>query len=62
MPPDEKFVIGFTPVDKSMFIGFYRKYKHSPKGEWTCLGPMGAPRFVKKKVTHWMWCPEIPEV
>lgn len=62
MPPDEKFVIGFTPVDKGMFIGYHREDWRDPKGKWICLGPMGAPRIVTKKVTHWMWCPEMPEV
>lgn len=62
MPPDEKFVIGYTPVDKSMFIGYHREDRQSTKGKWICLGPMGAPRIVTKKVTHWMRCPEMPEV
>lgn len=62
MPPDEKFVIGYTPVDNNMFIGYHREDWRGPKCKWICLGPMGAPRIVTKKVTHWMWCPEVPEV
>lgn len=62
MPPDEKFVIGYTPVNNNMFIGYHREDWRDPKGKWICLGPMGAPRIVTKKVTHWMWCPEMPEV
>ncbi len=61
MPPDEKFVIGFTPVDNNMFIGYHREDWRNPQGKWLCLGPMGAPRVVTKKVTYWMWCPEMPE-
>lgn len=62
MPPDEKFVIGYTPVDNNMFIGYHSEDWRDPKCKWICLGPMGAPRIVTKKVTHWMWCPEVPEV
>lgn len=56
MPPDEKIVIGYTPADSSMFIGYHCE----DWGRWICLGPMGAPRVVTKKVTHWMQCPDAP--
>ena len=62
MPPDKKFVIGFTPVDKNMFIGYHREDWRDPKGKWICFGPMGAPKIVTKKITYWMFCPEMPEV
>lgn len=61
MPPDEKFIIGYTPASNNMFIGYHREDWRDPKGKWVCLGPMGAPRVVTKKVTHWMWCPDLPE-
>jgi hypothetical protein len=62
MPPDEKCVIAYTPASNNMFIAYHREDWCDPKGKWVCLGPMGAPKIITKKVTHWMWCPEMPEV
>ena len=66
LPPDDQMVIGYTPVDGYMFVGFHKMYKHSWReklvGEWFIITAMRSTRSMTKRVTHWMPLPEPPEV
>lgn len=65
LPPDDQMVIGYTPVDGYMFVGFHKMYKYSWReklvGEWFIITAMRSTRSMTKRVTHWMPLPEPPE-
>lgn len=65
MPPNNELVIGFTPVDGRMFIGFQRTVNYAfmdkPVTYWYIGTAMRSTKRVTKKVTHWMPLPEMPE-
>jgi hypothetical protein len=64
LPENEKIVIGYTPCDGYMFIGFYRTNKFSTYewSEWCIITSMRSTKKITKKVTHWMPLPPRPEV
>jgi len=63
LPPDNRMVIGFTPVDGYMFIGFYSTsfYAIDDGGHWYIITSMRSTKHMKKRVSHWMPLPEPPE-
>lgn len=63
LPENEKIVIGYTPCDGYMFIGFYRTYKSDNYewSDWCILTSMRSTKKITKKVTHWMPLPEPPK-
>lgn len=63
MPPNNQMVIGYTPCDGFMFVGFYRAEKHHTYdwSNWYIITAMRSTKIVKKKVTHWMPLPEPPK-
>lgn len=67
MPPDDQMVIGYTPVDGYMFIGFHKIHKYSLKDAsysysyWYIITSMRSTKHMHKKVTHWMPLPEPPK-
>ena len=65
MPPDDQIVIGYTPVDGCMFIGFHKAYKYSwletPVCYWHILTARGSTKQITKRVTYWMPLPEPPK-
>lgn len=64
MPKNEEIVIGYTPCDGYMFIGFYRTYKSDTYewSDWNIITSMRSTKKITKKVTHWMPLPPRPEV
>ena len=58
LPKNNRMVIGYTPVDGYMFVGFCT----SGKGwaQWNIITAMRSTKIVKKKVTHWIPLPEPP--
>lgn len=64
LPKNEEIVIGYTPCDGYMFIGFYRTSKFSTYewSEWCIITSMRSTKKITKKVTHWMPLPPRPEV
>ena len=63
LPENEQMVIGYTPVDGYMFIGFHKTevafgYDWS---SWFIITSMRSTKTVTKKVTHWMPLPEPPK-
>ena len=63
LPPDNRMVIGFTPVDGYMFIGFYSTsfYAIDDGGHWYIITSMRSTKHMKKRVSHWMPLPEPPK-
>lgn len=65
MPPNKEMVIGFTPVDGRMFIGFQQTVNYSfmdkPVTYWYIGTAMRSTKRVTKKVAYWMPLPEPPE-
>ena len=65
LPPEGKAVIGYTPVDGCMFVGFYKTYRYSWQDTsvsyWYILTARGSTKTITKRVSHWMPLPEPPE-
>lgn len=62
LPHSQQMVIGYTPCDGYMFVGFYQKVD-SPywKSYWNVITAMRSTKKMTKKVTHWMPLPEPPK-
>ena len=59
LPENKQMVIGFTPCDGYMFVGYYvddQKWK-----QWYIVTAMRSTKYMTKKVTHWMPLPEPPK-
>ena len=63
LPHSQQMVIGYTPCDGYMFVGFYQKVD-SPywKSYWSVITAMRSTKKITKKVTHWMPLPEPPKM
>lgn len=64
LPLNNKIVLGYTPVDDYMFVGFYKEYnwRDEKHGKWYIITAMRSTRVMKKKVTHWMELPNKPKI
>lgn len=63
LPPDGLMVIGYTPCDGYMFVGFYRESKigNYNWSKWFIVTAMRSTQKMTKKVTHWMPLPDPPK-
>lgn len=63
LPENDRMVIGFTPCDGFMFVGYYHEEKMAGyKWEkWKIITAMRSTKDMVKKVTHWMPLPEPPK-
>ena len=63
LPKDREMVIGFTPCDGFMFVGYHVTsiYHDSDFSYWNIVTAMRSTRKMIKKVTHWMPLPEPPK-
>lgn len=63
LPEDMKMVIGFTPCDGYMFVGYHITsiYHDRDFSHWNIVTAMRSTRKMTKKVTHWMPLPEPPK-
>lgn len=63
LPESQQMVLGYTPCDGYVFVGFYQKVD-SPywKSYWNIITAMRSTRKITKKVTHWMPLPEPPKM
>lgn len=59
LPENEQMVIGYTPCDGYMFVGYYREEQNWK--QWYIVTAMRSTKYVTKKVTHWMPLPEAPK-
>lgn len=60
LPENEQIVIGYTPCDGFMFVGYY--VKNCNWKQWYIITAMRSTKCMNKRVTHWMPLPEPPEV
>ena len=65
LPAEDEMVIGYTPVDRHMFVGFHKTYRYSWQDTavcyWYILTARNSTRKMTKRVTHWMPLLEPPE-
>ena len=71
LPENDVMVIGYTPCDGFMFVGYYHEepkfvgyYHKEPKYDWKLwriVTAMRSTKIMKKKVTHWMPLPKPPK-
>ena len=63
LPENDRMVIGFTPCDGFMFVGFYHEEKTAGYEwkKWKIITAMRSTKDVVKKVTHWMPLPPSPQ-
>lgn len=62
LPDDREMVIGFTPCDGFMFVGYHVTFIYHDRdfSYWNIVTAMRSTRKMTKKVTHWMPLPEPP--
>lgn len=62
LPEENRIVIGFTPADGYMFVGYYFSYVWGGKTvtKWKIITAMRSTQNITKKVTHWMPLPDLP--
>lgn len=58
LPENDVMVIGYTPCDGFMFVGYYHEEK---KKVWRIITAMRSTKVITKKVTHWMPLPHPPK-
>ena len=63
LPQDKEMVIGFTPCDGYMFVGYHVTsfYHDLDFSCWHIITAMRSTRKMTKKVTHWMPLPTPPK-
>lgn len=63
LPRSEQIVIGYTPCDKFMFVGFHQESKsvNYDWSNWKIITALRSTKTMTKKVTHWMPLPEPPK-
>lgn len=63
LPDDKEMVIGFTPCDGFMFVGFHvtSVWDGHDYSYWNIVTAMRSTRKMTKKVTHWMPLPKPPK-
>lgn len=63
LPEDEQLVIGYTPCDGYMFVGYHITSIHGDYdwSHWNIVTAMRSTKKVTKKVSHWRPLPEPPE-
>ena len=63
LPEDREMVIGYTPCDGFMFVGYHVTsiYHDRDFSYWNIVTAMRSTRKMMKKVTHWMPLPEPPK-
>lgn len=60
MPPDNQLVLGYTPVDGYMFVGYHQTL-HDGHSYWRIVTAMRSYKTIHKRVTHWMPLPTAPD-
>ena len=63
LPEDKLMVIGFTPCDGFMFVGYHvtSVWGGHDYSYWNIVTAMRSTRKMTKKVTHWMPLPKPPK-
>ena len=61
LPENDVMVIGFTPCDGFMFVGYYHEEPKYDWKSWMIITAMRSTKVMKKKVTHWLPLPQLPK-
>lgn len=61
LPENDVMVIGYTPCDGFMFVGYYHEEKEYDWNVWRIITAMRSTKVMKKKVTHWLPLPQPPK-
>ena len=61
LPENDVMVIGYTPCDGFMFVGYYHEEPKYDWKVWRIVTAMRSTKVMKKKVTHWMPLPQPPK-
>ena len=61
LPENDVMVIGYTPCDGFMFVGYYHEEPKYDWKVWRIVTAMRSTKVMKKKVTHWLPLPEPPK-
>lgn len=61
LPENDVMVIGFTPCDGFMFVGYYHEEPKYDWKVWRIVTAMRSTKVMKKKVTYWMPLPQPPK-
>lgn len=61
LPENDVMVIGYTPCDGFMFVGYYHQEPKYDWEVWRIVTAMRSTKVMKKKVTHWMPMPQPPK-
>ena len=61
LPENDVMVIGFTPCDGFMFVGYYHEEPKYDWKAWMIITAMRSTKVMKKKVTHWLPLPQPPK-
>ena len=61
LPENDVMVIGFTPCDGFMFVGYYHEEPKYDWKAWMIITAMRSTKVMKKKVTHWLPLPHPPK-
>ena len=61
LPKNNVMVIGYTPCDGFMFVGYYHEEKKYDLKVWRIITAMRSTKVITKKVTHWMPLPHPPK-
>ena len=61
LPENDVMVIGYTPCDGFMFVGYYHEEPKYDWKVWRIITAMRSTKVMKKKVTHWLPLPQPPK-
>ena len=61
LPENDVIVIGYTPCDGFMFVGYYHEEKKYDWKVWRIITAMRSTKVITKKVTHWIPLPQPPK-
>lgn len=61
LPENDVMVIGYTPCDGFMFVGYYHEEPKCDWKVWRIITAMRSTKVMKKKVTHWLPLPKPPK-
>ena len=61
LPENDVMVIGYTPCDGFMFVGYCHEEKKYDWKVWRIITAMRSTKVITKKVTHWMPLPQPPK-
>ena len=61
LPENDVMVIGYTPCDGFMFVGYYHEEPKYDWKVWRIITAMRSTKVMKKRVTHWLPLPQPPK-